>query len=401
MIDDATRLGDEGPGQERTRRQFARNRPVRVSVLTRGLLGGLLAAIAAVAVLLDPHEQGRRATRPEAAHIVSGDTLVSSLGFSPDGRTLAVGYAGGELRLCEVAAQSSRVVAASRSVISSLSFAPDGQSLVLADHGATIYRYDPATLQPLSPLQAPGYEFTTLCFSHDGRTLAAGDAQGRLALWDVARARIRSVLEGHRGVISALVFSHDDHTLASGGGVDGTIRLSDATRGVPERVLPGHPSIIKSASMYRVIALAFSTDDRTLVSGGGFDRYVRLWDVRSGEALETRQLDPSATFVSYVAFTPPLTLPDGLEDVSHAMMLQWKCVRSHTVLAGCCKRSLRMAMSHDGRNLAIGDWTDVLAWQLRNPPSGSDNAPRRREEGILERANLEPPEASLLLSGPT
>jgi hypothetical protein len=370
MIDDPTELGDEGTDRGFRRRQRVRNRPVRVSILTRGLLGGLLAAVVAVGVLLAPQEGSRLARGPAVVRLAGNGTLVSTLGFSPDGWTLAAGYSGGELRFWDVATQSSRTVRSSQSVISSLTFAPDGRSLALADHGSAIHRYDPATLEPLSPLEAPGYRFTSVCFSHDGCTLAAGAADGRVALWDVALGRIRTVLAGHQGMIGVLAFSHDDRTLASGGGIDGTIRLWNIAEGGPPRILPGHPTPVVT-SMYRVLSLAFSADDRLLASGGGFDPYARLWDARSGEAVGSWRLAPSAGLVSYVAFTAPLAVPDGVESIAHATVRQWKTGGGSALLAGYCSRSLQIKMTHDGRGLAIANWSDILVWNLRHGPRQS------------------------------
>lgn len=378
MSDDATRLGDDGPDRACWHRQPSRNRPVRVAILTRGLFGSLLAALGAVVSLLAPPEGGRLATKPAPVRLVGDGTLVTSLSFSPDGRTLAAGHAGGALRLWQIETQRSRVVEINRSVISSVIFAPDGRSLALTDHGSTIHRYDPATLEPLPPLKSPGFHFTTVAFSHDGRTLAAGDLKGRVALWDVANRAIRAVLEGHRGMIGALAFSHDDRTLASGGGIDGTIRLWDTTSGRLATLVPGHTSTVNAATMSRVISLSFSSDDRLLVSGGGLDPHGRLWDARTGQALDTWRLARSGHSVCFVAFTAPRAIPNSLGSTARTTIRQWKTRVGATVLAGHSASSMRLAMTLDGRNLAIGDWSDVLVWKLERASARGQSSPGRR-----------------------
>lgn len=394
MMDDATRRSDDGLDRSDRRRHRARNRPVRVSILTRGLLGGVLAAVGAAAVLLAPQDRGGHSEESAGLCLTGGGTLVSAVAFSPDGKTLAVGYTGGELRLWNLATLSTRAVPVSRAMISGLAYAPDGRSVAVVDHGPEILRFDSATLDPLAPLKAPEYGFASIRFSHDGRSLAAGDVAGRVVLWDVARGEMRARFEGHRGMVGTLAFSHDDRTFASGGGTDGTIRLWDPDCRRPAKVLAGHPSIVRHGSMNRVIALAFSPDDRTLVSGGGFDPHVRRWDVQTGRPLEVWELDPSCNAVSYVGFSEGLVIPDTVKRISGATVRQWKPAEGPTVLAAVCPHAPRMAVTHDRRSLAVGKWGDVLLWSF-------EPRPRRVPAGAGARARAATPPARWLAAGPS
>jgi hypothetical protein len=372
MMDDATRLGDDASDR---RRQWVRNRPVRVSILTRGLFGLVTAAAIAMALLLAPLDSGSGLSEGSAELRLAGNgTLVSVLAFAPDERTLAVGYTGGELRIWELSTLSSRAVSASRFTVSSVAYAPDGRSIAAVDHGPEIRRFDSATLDPLPSLEAPEFAFTVVGFSHDGRTLAAGDRSGRVALWSVAEGRIQAVLEGHRGMISAIMFSHDDRTLATGGGIDGTIRLWDAECGRPAKVLAGHPSIVQQGVMSRVVSLAFSPDDRTLVSGGGFDPHLRRWDVRSGRPLEVWGLEPSGCNVTYVAFTGDLAIPERIKPTADAMLHHWETAEGPTVLAGVCLHSMRMAVAPARRTVAVSKCSDVQLWSLAPSPGHASDA---------------------------
>jgi len=81
-------------------------------------------------------------------------------------------------------------------------------------------------------------------------------------------------LPGHTSWIYSLAFSPDGRTLASGGW-DEWIRLWDLETGAERAVLEGHKS--------EVYCLAFSPDGKTLASGSANNSsVVKLWDVATG-----------------------------------------------------------------------------------------------------------------------
>ena len=82
------------------------------------------------------------------------------------------------------------------------------------------------------------------------------------------------VLKGHTSWIYSLAFSPDGRTLASGGW-DEWIRMWDVETGRERAVLEDHKS--------EVYCLAFSPDGKTLASGSANNSsVVKLWDVASG-----------------------------------------------------------------------------------------------------------------------
>ena len=82
-------------------------------------------------------------------------------------------------------------------------------------------------------------------------------------------------LPGHTSWIYSLAFSPDGRTLASGGW-DEWIRLWDLETGTQRAVLEGHKS--------EVYCLAFSPDGKTLASGSANNTsVVKLWNVATGD----------------------------------------------------------------------------------------------------------------------
>ncbi|RYP36152.1 hypothetical protein DL767_003484 [Monosporascus sp. MG133] len=96
-------------------------------------------------------------------------------------------------------------------------------------------------------------------------------------------------LKGHEKSIVCLAFSPDGKVLVSAGN-EKTIRLWDGRTGTALQTLEGHGSFI-----------TFSPDGKVLVSGG-YDKTVRLWDGHTGTALQT--LKGHETFIKCIAFSP-------------------------------------------------------------------------------------------------
>lgn len=122
----------------------------------------------------------------------------------------------------------------------------------------------------------------------DWRTEHIGVA---LKLWSVSSGQEIRAFSGHTEEITAIAFSSKGD-LALSGGYDESVRLWDIMTGKELRVLSGHSAWITS--------LAFSSDASLLVSGSA-DQTLRLWETHSGREVLCVRHDGH---VNAVAFSP-------------------------------------------------------------------------------------------------
>ena len=102
-------------------------------------------------------------------------------------------------------------------------------------------------------------------------------------------------LKGHTDELNHAVFSPDGKKVVTAGGTDNTVRIWDAVTGKELKKLQGHTG--------RVSYAAFSPDGKKIVSCSATeDCSVRVWDVDSGQELQMQKQKDGG--VSSVAFSP-------------------------------------------------------------------------------------------------
>ena len=260
-----------------------------------------------------------RPTVPSAySHRVFGRPqagILSSVAFSPDGRTLSAGATSGRKAGPNRGAQTEGTTylwdVKTGSRIEKLSpgggaeaFSPDGSILAAAGGPGndTTYLWEVAARRTVAVLSDHhDSSVQGVAFSANGRTLAVNDANGTVYVW--ALGREGEVAAGyHPGVLAlpggvksdAIAFSRRGATLAMGG-ANGQVYLWSEAASTVTRTLkpPGNPGAVTS--------VAFSPDGRALAAGeNGGVTYV--WYLASRTRLSLP--DPDGSDIESVAFSP-------------------------------------------------------------------------------------------------
>ena len=140
----------------------------------------------------------------------------------------------------------------------------------------TLRMFPAGDRHPLTPTgTTPGLH--SIAVSPDNTIIATGDEESVIRFWSTASRTITHTLQGHGDInqndkVNSMAFSPDGTKLVSSGGLDGTIRLWNTSTGAQIRKIETpHPT-----------AVAFTPDGSKVISGSHNTPYLRMWHTETG-----------------------------------------------------------------------------------------------------------------------
>ena len=208
--------------------------------------------------------------------------------IAPDGKPLLVS-AGNDatVRIWDPATgtQRSSFRGHDKAVRSVCTFTKEGTTfLATASEDGTARVWDPtAGAEDCPPYMRDNWVQSICSFSTQGGAtlLAGGEVFGDIRIWDPAALTRHLPVRGHDGTVDCVyTFTGSDEKtlLATAGGLDGTVRIWEATHGVQHCTLEGQIGLGWAHSF----AAFAAPDGLTLLAIGNWDGTVGIWDPSTG-----------------------------------------------------------------------------------------------------------------------
>jgi WD40 repeat protein len=260
----------------------------RVNELIRGISSGQIQLV-------------RSIPWPEA---IGGDTGLTRVVVTPDGKRAIVGTANGQMRCWDLdIGKELAAFGEGGSAIFGMNLSPDARRIVAACTNSKVRVFDVDTGQKLQTFEGHTKGAWGAIFLPGSKQILTGAWDKTLRVWDVETGKELRRFENVTDNVRCLALAPDGKTVAAGHfedlrgagqGRPGTVRIWNIETGRLIRTLAGHKE--------EVACVAFSRDGK-LIASSSYDKTLGLWDVQSGAKLHSLAGTP-IQFVEAAEFTP-------------------------------------------------------------------------------------------------
>jgi len=227
---------------------------------------------------------------------IEGIEHTTAVAYSRAGTNVAFGNRDGVLRIWNTADWKESRVFPKKNPIDFLAYAQDDRTLIAAGSWGEVQLWDVATGRELAVLPTSTQQeiMTALTVSLSGDLLATAWSDGTIRLWDLNVKKERFILKGHLCSVGTLAFSPNGRAVASAD-EKGIIKLWSPSTGKALASWSGHEADVK--------ALVF-TNENFIVSSA-LDTKIKIWDTTTRHTLLECRADPNShSSVYWIASCP-------------------------------------------------------------------------------------------------
>ena len=221
---------------------------------------------------------------------------VRAVGISPDKAVVAAGR-GNEVHLFDAktgaflkslvdpalkTADGKPANVAHMSLVESLAYSPDGKTIATGSFQEVVL-WDAAKGTIVSRI--PGFvdRVVAIAYSTDGKFFATGGGaateDGEIKVFDAAGKQILDIKNGHSDTVFGVSFSPDGKLLATGG-ADKFVKVFELPSGKFLKSFEGHT--------HHVLDVGWTPDGKKIASASA-DNFIKIWDYEKGEKLRDIQ----------------------------------------------------------------------------------------------------------------
>jgi WD40 repeat protein len=228
------------------------------------------------------------ATGCELRVLTGHSAEVTAVVVMPDGQRALSGSEDRTLKLWDLATgRELRTLTGHAGGVTAVAVTPDGHQAVSASADHTLKVWDLATGCELRTIEAHWDGVVAVAVMPDGQR--AVSASGfRLKVWDVASGRELPTISGNWEEVTAMAVMPDGERMVSASGF--RLKVWDVASCNALCTLEGHSRVVSG--------VAVTPDGRRALSASS-DRTLKLWDLRTGEALATFTCDSRASCCAY------------------------------------------------------------------------------------------------------